>query len=192
MRAKEGVLVILLYILMLETEDERNKMEYVYEKYKPLMLMCAVKILRNKELAEDAVHEAFLSVMKHKKKYLSESCPDLGVPIVIITRNKCLDILKKASHSEERIDDHKHYLESTVKPLDDQIALRDEYDTLRMHMSKLDDTSINILEMRYVLKMSHKEIAQVTELSLENINKKITRAKAKIRNSYAEGCDNDG
>lgn len=182
-------MVFLFYVSMLETENEQIKMAQIYERYKPLMLRYALKILKNNEQAEDAVHEAFLSIIKHKEKYLSDSCPDFGVPIVIITRNKCFDILKRAGYDAENIEDHECYLAENVISLDNKIIQQDEYEVLRRHMLKLDESSINILEMRYVLRMSHKEIAEITELSLDNINKKITRAKAKIRKSYAEGCN---
>ena len=180
---------MLFYISMLETEEEQQKMAYVYEKYKALMLRCAMSIMKNKELAEDAVHEAFLAIIKRKEKYLHNSCPNLGVPIVIITRNKCFNILKKAGNNVGNIDDHEHYLEDGAIPMDNIVIRKEEYDELRRHISRLDESSRNILEMRYVLGMTHKEIADLTELSLENINKKITRAKAKVRNAYAEGSN---
>jgi len=177
---------------MLETEYERNNLKQIYEKYKPLMLMCAIKILKDNERAEDAVHEAFLSIIKHKEKYLQNSCPDLGVPIVIITRNKCYDMLKKAGNNVESIDDHEHYLKSDVISLDNKVIQKEAYEELRRHISRVDEDSINILEMRYVLGMSHKEIANITGLNLESINKKITRAKAKVRKLYVEGVINNG
>jgi len=177
---------------MLETENEQNNMKLIYERYKPLMLMCAMKILKNKVRAEDAVHEAFLSIIKHKEKYLQNSCPDLGVPIVIITRNKCYDMLRKAGNNMENIDDYEHFLESDTIPLDNKVIQKEDYEELRRQISRLDEVSINILEMRYVLGMSHKEIANITELSLENINKKITRAKAKVRKLYEEGVISNG
>jgi len=177
---------------MLEAEDEQAKMAQIYEKYKSLMLRYAKSILKNTEQAEDAVHEAFMSIIKHKDKYLSNSCPDLGVPIVIITRGKCFDILKRASRKDENIDDHEHHLECGTMSLDNKMIQKYEYSVLRAHMSKLDNMSQNILEMRYILGMSHKEIAEITKLSLDNINKKITRAKAKVRKSYSEGVTNSG
>jgi len=174
---------------MLETEVERMNMIKIYEKYKPLMLSIAMKILKNKEQAEDAVHEAFLAIINHKEKYLQNKCPDLGVPIVIIIRNKCFDILKRASTKVENIDDHEHNLESDEISHDSIIIQKEEYELLRKHLSKLDEGSKNILEMRYVLEMSHKEIAEITGFSLESINKKIVRAKDRVRKLYSEGCE---
>jgi len=174
---------------MLETEVEQKKMIQIYEKYKSLMFNVAIKILKNNEHAEDAVHEAFIAIINHKDKYLQNSCPDIGVPIVIITKNKCLDILKKAGNKLENIDDHEYCLESDVMSPDNLIIQKDEYEILRNHLQKLDDVSKNILEMRYVLGLSHKEIADVTGLNLENINKKIMRAKNRVRKFYTEGCE---
>jgi len=174
---------------MLENEKEQDKLTYIYEKYKPLMLMHAMKILKNEMLADDAIHDTIISIIKHKEKYLSDSCPDLAVPIVIIVKNKCYDILKRSGYSSENIDDHEHYLENDDISMDNKIISKEEYEYLQRCILCLDESSKNILEMRYVLGMSHKEISEITKISLGNINKKITRAKAKIREYYAEGCD---
>jgi len=91
---------------MLETEEEQAKMSEIYEIYKPLMLRYALKITQNEALAEDAVHDAFIALIKHKEKYFSNSCTDLRVSIVIITKNKSIDLLRKAnSIIPENIDD---------------------------------------------------------------------------------------
>jgi len=174
---------------MLETEVERKKMIHIYERYKPLMLSIAMKILKNKEQAEDAVHEAFLAIINHKEKYLQNTCPDLGVPIVIIIKNKCFDALKKASKKVDMIEDYENYLQSNEVSHDNIVIQKEEYELLRKHLLKLDEGSKNILEMRYVLEMSHKEIAEITGFSLENINKKIVRAKDRVRKLYAEGFE---
>jgi len=174
---------------MLETEDERNKFNDAYEMHRYKMLKVAMSILWNNNQAEDCVQEAFIAIIKHKKKYLSISCPDLGIPLVIITMNKCFDVLRRANYKDENIDDHEYYLKSDEDTPEKKLLQKEDYETLRNHMQKLDDESINVLEMRYVLKMSHKEISESTGLSLDNINKKITRAKAKIRALYAEGCE---
>jgi len=172
---------------MLESEEERIKMSEIYEKYKPLMLRYALKLIQNEAAAEDAVHDAFLALIKHKKKYFSFSCTDLRIPIVIITRSKCIDRLRKANLiTPENIDGMEHLLKSGDISIEEQIMLSEEYEALVNHVSKLDEMSRLILEMRYILGMSHKEIAEELNINASHINKKITRAKAKIRKLSAK------
>lgn len=57
---------------MLETEQERNRMTEIYEEHRHALLLYAVKLTKNQEMAEDAVHNAFISIIKEKEKYLKK------------------------------------------------------------------------------------------------------------------------
>jgi len=76
---------MLIYITLLETEDERNRFINAYEKYKPYVIRYALSILQNDNQAEDAVHEAFVALILNKDKYLSKMCPEMHPLIVYIT-----------------------------------------------------------------------------------------------------------
>ena len=60
---------MLIYLQMIENEEEKLKFIQIYEKYKDLMLYVAKHILGNDADAEDAVHEAFLASLKHLHKF---------------------------------------------------------------------------------------------------------------------------
>lgn len=53
-----------LFLLeIIDTEDDRNKMELLYIKYQRLMFKVAKDILEDDYLAEDAVNDAFVKVV---------------------------------------------------------------------------------------------------------------------------------
>lgn len=47
------------YLSIVETEEDRQFVEYIYTEYKQLMFSTAMSVLHNSALAEDAVHETF-------------------------------------------------------------------------------------------------------------------------------------
>lgn len=51
--------------------------------------------MKNQDMAEEAVHNAFISIIQKKEKYLILDCRDFRRSAVIIVRNKCIDILRK-------------------------------------------------------------------------------------------------
>ena len=59
------------YLSMLDSEQEREKMAEIYENHRYPLLMYAMKILKNQELAEDAVHTTFIAIIEQKEKYFS-------------------------------------------------------------------------------------------------------------------------
>ena len=51
--------MLLFYLSLLETQEEKSKMENLYYTYRGLMLKVAYDILRDFELANDALHTSF-------------------------------------------------------------------------------------------------------------------------------------
>ena len=59
---------MIIYLQMLEDLSDRDKFTLLYNKYRRLMLYVANQILNNQDDSEDAVHEAFLSIIRNIKK----------------------------------------------------------------------------------------------------------------------------
>ena len=72
------------YLSMVESDEERSLIEFIYNEYRQLMYKTAFSILHNKFDAEDAVHEAFLRVIKNILKFRSYKCNENVSYLVII------------------------------------------------------------------------------------------------------------
>ena len=59
---------MLIYMAMIDSPNDRDKFERIYHKYRFLMLNVAKKILTNHHDAEDAVHQAFISIIENIDK----------------------------------------------------------------------------------------------------------------------------
>ena len=58
----------MIYLQMIDTPADRSKFEQLYLEYRGLMFYVANKILQSEQDAEDAVHQAFLSVAENIEK----------------------------------------------------------------------------------------------------------------------------
>ena len=56
-----------LYLTLVE-DGEVGKLEALYREYKSIMLSKAYSVLRDEGLAEDAVHNAFMRILKNLDK----------------------------------------------------------------------------------------------------------------------------
>jgi RNA polymerase sigma-70 factor (ECF subfamily) len=173
---------------MLDTEEERTNLEGIYEEYKVDMLKYALYITKNREMAEDAVHNAFLSIIKHKNRLFLLSRKELRTQVVIFTKNKCIDLMRKQGYySDEPIEDMENMIETDINPVEKRVVLIDEYRTVRKHIASLDEPSKLVLEMKYILGMTLKEIGEEMGLTAKHIDTKIMRAKAKVRKLMETG-----
>jgi restriction endonuclease len=68
---KGQITMLLFYLSVLDTPEEKNKLSYYYEKYSLLLAKIAMGYVHSHSLAEDAVHNTFLTIIKNKEKILS-------------------------------------------------------------------------------------------------------------------------
>ncbi|HWQ79784.1 MAG TPA: sigma-70 family RNA polymerase sigma factor [Anaerovoracaceae bacterium] len=176
--------MLLVLLASLKTEEERTALTDIYNEHKYALLAAVYKICGNQQMAEDAVHNAFEQLIKKNKEDMRLSCIDFRRRYVIIVKNKAIDLMRREKiYSDEVMKDLDYEFEADETPVDVQVVNEEEYEDLRKHLEKLDDISRLVLEMKYVLNMSHKEIGAELGMSPEHVNTRIARAKAKVRNA---------
>ena len=84
--------MLLYYLSLVDTEEERSKLENLYYEYKALMKYVAFNILEDNGLAEDAVHEAFIKLTRHLDGIDEIKSHKTKAFIVIIIRCVALDM----------------------------------------------------------------------------------------------------
>ncbi len=86
---------MIIYLSMIDNQVDRDKFEFIYDNYRYTMLYAARGELRDEYLAEDAVQEAFMAIVKNISCISIEDCNKLRRLVVIITKNKAVDIIRK-------------------------------------------------------------------------------------------------
>ena len=92
---------MLIYLSLLDTQEDISKFELIYNTYKKQMYYTANNILKDNYLAEDAVHNAFLRIIDNLEKIDDVNSHNTKGLIVIIVKNVSIDIYRK--NKKERI-----------------------------------------------------------------------------------------
>lgn len=95
--------MISLYLQLLDTRKEKEDFELLYERYRQLMYWVAKDILQDEGLAEDAVHEAFLRVIKNFDKIGEILCLETKNFAVVIVRNIAINMRDKKARNEKEL-----------------------------------------------------------------------------------------
>ena len=152
--------------------DENTKLEFgqIYEKNYRTMYYVALKILKNKEEAEDAVHGAFVKLAEKYDTYRHLTSQEMTSLCVIIVKNKCLDMLrvsKSGLQSDlEKVDYALHGEKD--QPLENVIQEEGEKELLEA-MKILPEKLRLVLELRYFHEYSNGEIAKILDISKKNV-----------------------
>lgn len=174
--------MLFLYLSMLETEEERDKLTEIYNQYVKLMLKRANQYTANCDDADDIVHDVFLDIIKHKDALFDLPCRNLRRYIVIMVRNRCIDWLRKTGRLDlEQIDDFVDILESDEPDASDIIISQERLEQMTAALDEIDEASRTILEMKYIMGLSYKEIAERLDISVKCVDTRLVRAKQRIK-----------
>ena len=157
---------------MIDSPDDQEKFERVYLQYRYLMLHVAKQILQNHQDAEDAVHQAFVSIIKNIDKISSVESPETRSYIVIITERKAIDIWRRNQrHPASALDDEMVGLYIPT-PEDHPLAAA---------MAKLPAHYRQALLLRYDSGFSTREIASLLGISESGVRKLLARGKKALQ-----------
>ena len=174
-----------MIFLAFSTPDDKRKFDYIYTRYNKLLLYKAYTILQDISLAEDAVSEAFIRVYKNLNKIEDSDSGKTAAFLVIIVRNCAITILnKRRKDSPANIDDLDLAAPGGVE--ESVISECTAADIMKV-IGELKDNLKEPFLLKYAYDMSHKEIANVLNLSESNVTVRIHRAKAKIAQLLQKG-----
>lgn len=172
-----------LFLSMVEGPEDKNKFEELYLKYNKLMKHIAMDILHDEGLAEDAVHDAFLNLVRYIDKIEDISCHKTKHLIIIVIENVSKNLYNK--RKKESIVDLSFDEEAVV---DERFSFQD-YDesAIIQEIMKLPSTLSGVLVLKYVNGYSNKEIAKILNVSAVVVRKRLERAKRTLKIALRQG-----
>lgn len=173
--------MLLFYLQMLETPDDKHKFELIYEEYKDLMYFVANQILKHDRDSEDAVHYAFVAIAENIDKIGEPAISSMTKGYVVtITKHKAIDIIR-SNKRNSGIPFDENYIDSDT--LEKAFELCED-DTLSKCILKLPANYMEVILLKYVHGYTSKEIAEILGITVQNAIKLDQRAKKKLRILY--------
>ncbi|MCL2461257.1 MAG: sigma-70 family RNA polymerase sigma factor [Defluviitaleaceae bacterium] len=179
---------MIFLVLSFETETEKDKFELIYNRYKKLLLYKAYNILRDYELAQDAVSEAFIRVYRNLRKLDDPKSGKTAAYLVMIVRNVSITLLnkqKKAGVKDSR--DEYDFEKADSYDLEQAVVSENSASGLLKVVGQLKDELKTPFLLKYAYDMSNKEIAALLNITESNAAVRIHRARAKLTEMLREG-----
>lgn len=134
---------------------DRAALRLIYDMEAPRMTGVAVRILRRRDLAEDAVHDAFMRIWRSAASF--DPARGQARPwLYAIVRNRCLTILRDENRMVPSDDSDADVADVSAE---DAIARLPEASRLRRCLETLDIRRRTAVVLAYVHGLSHGEIA---------------------------------
>lgn len=177
---------MMLFLAMFESEEERSKMEFIYEKYSKEMHRQAYAILNDMDDAQDAVQNAMVSILRHLDKIQDANSNQTKWYALTAAQNAAKDIYrqKKRRWKEE--------VSIETELSDDSLSMRYEGENeLLKQILNLSARDRNILIYKYVMGYDYSEISSMLGMSKEAVMKAGKRAKDRLERMVDKEEKND-
>jgi RNA polymerase sigma-70 factor (ECF subfamily) len=160
--------------------EDREAFAGLYRLTAPQLFGLALRILRRRDWAEEAVQECFVTIWRRAKDYR----PDLGpaLPwITVILRNKCLDRLRRErpllplddTAAAERPDEG-------PSPLEGALA-SEEAKRLKRCLDQLDEDQRKSIRLAYYEGLTHEQLAARVAAPLGTVKSWIRRGLQRLK-----------
>ena len=173
------------YLMIIESENDKKKLERLYLEYKDIMQYTAYGILKDNR-AEDAVHEAFIKIIEIINDIEEKPCHKTRVLFVIIVKNICLDMIKRKDNTHDSFDDMVIELPDDNLP-EDEIITNENIKLIKEKILELPFKYKSVIELHYNNDYSTKQIAKFLSISHDTARQRLSRARKQLLNSLSKG-----
>lgn len=186
---------------------EINAFEQIVEKYKDKAMTLTMRILKNREEAEDSLQEAFIKAFKSIIENQFQERSRFSTYLYRIVYNTALDYYKKLksktynlismdevnkdsddedmAFNEMKIDRSKYGLSDVYRT--DKKAMDNELQELvNEFLGKLPEKYSVMLTLFYINDLSHNEISETLNIPIGTVKNRIFRAKEKLKETITE------
>jgi len=163
--------------LILEYKEGQIDITVLYDRYARLVLGSCLKYFKNKPDAEDAVSEIFSLV---GKKLKTHEVSNFKSWLYTVTRNYCIEILRKNNRHREKIS-KAEIMYSSIIFHPDNVEDREMSKKLLKCIDELPLKQKQTIDLFYYQKIGYKEIAKQLDISWNKVRSFIQNGRRNLK-----------
>ena len=172
-------------------DGDANAFAVLVDRYKDLVYTLAMRMVKNKEEAEEVSQDTFIKAYKSLNRFKGDS--KFSTWIYRVAYNTCLDRLKKNKRQQQTVTIDE-YTEHQVKTIDnalDRIETQEKQQAIKDCLELLPSEDSFLLTLYYFEELSLDEISKTVGLKPNNVKVKIFRSRKKLATILKERLDNE-
>lgn len=152
--------------------DNITEFKHLFSEHKKHVFAIALSILRDFELSEDVLQEVYIKLFQHMKQ---NEISNVKAWLISVSRNTALDLYRKKKREITGFGDD--YFERVQYQSEDPIDKM----VLSKYLELLDSEERQIVVLKDISGMKHREIAKIIEMPLGTVLWKYRMALKKLR-----------
>lgn len=163
---------------------ERPALQVIYDLEAPAMIGIAMRILRRRDLAEEAVHDTFVRVWQ-KAASFDPSRGEARSWLYAVLRHRALNILRGERRSDQFADEDTAAVESEDESPEAAVMRLSDTKALKRCLEKLEPARRNAIILAYVQGLTHGELAGRLGVPLGTVKSWIRRSLVTLKECLA-------
>jgi RNA polymerase sigma factor (sigma-70 family) len=165
-------------LVLLAARSEESALAELYDRYGRAAYGLALRVLRDPELAEDAVQEAFLTLWRTAARFVPERSK-ASTWILTLVHRRAVDAVRR--EQRRRTDSLDWAAEPSVEGVDEDAWLRLQRERVQEALRKLPDAQREALELAYYGGLSQSELAERLGQPLGTIKSRMFGGLSRLR-----------
>lgn len=163
-----------------------NAFAVIVDRYKDLIFSLALKMVKNREEAEEVAQDTFIKIFNSLDKFKGES--KFSTWIYKVTYNTCLDRIKRNKKDEGNItiDDFSEHLFKTMENALSKMVEEERKKSIQDCLNLLPSEEGFLLTLFYFEDQSLEEIAKIMNITANNVKVKLYRSRQKLASILKE------
>jgi RNA polymerase sigma-70 factor (ECF subfamily) len=161
------------------SRGEVGAISCIYDRFAGLLLTMAEKILGDRAMAEDLVHDVFLEVWRHASTF-DPARGSVRTWILVRLRSRALDRLRSAKTRREVATPDDHEPNLAAEEVEDP-ALMPDRRAVRRALEELPAEQREVIELAYFHGLTSSEIAERMNSPLGTVKSRTAAGLAKLR-----------
>lgn len=165
-------------LMTLLKEGDAMAFEAIYQRYHSLLYIYAHKKLHNKEESQDIIQDVLLTVWN---KRFENSFDSLKSYLFTAVRNRALDLFSRRKVEEKYMSSLQSFIDISNESADFLVRERDLSSLIEREIQALPPKMREIFQLSRKEKLTHKEIAEVLNISEHTVATQMKRALKVLR-----------
>jgi RNA polymerase sigma-70 factor, ECF subfamily len=159
----------------------RARFDEIIHLHSRKLFMIAMRIVRNRQEAEDLVQELFLKLWNMGDKL--DGYKDIEAVAVTMIKNKSIDVVRRRKFAGEELTTAVLIVEGSSSPFDKMVS--SETRTIMQNIiAKLPGNFKDLIQLREIEGLSYEEISGLTGSNINSLRVSISRARQIIKDEY--------
>ncbi|GAB7086428.1 RNA polymerase sigma factor [Marinifilum fragile] len=178
-------------LVQASVNGDQKAYEELFKRYKDAIFFMLLKMVNNKNDAEDLTFEAFGKAFRNIRQYSPKYA--FSTWLFKIASNNCIDFLRKKRGNTISIDgkddaenERTITLESSGLNPEQEFVKKQKAKIMRNEVGKLKERYRRLIELRYFEEFSYEEIAQELKLPIGTVKAQLFRARELLFNNLKD------